>query len=661
MNTAPSRAPGHDYGHANEHRIEGYRQHGLTRRGFLRLAVGTSGLLALGDMAAGNPLVKRILQPATDPHADDPHKDHEHPVAPWIDYAGVALFTSGVGRLLKGQAIDTQHYGALGALTAVKYQASDAHGKKHLREEIISNGKAFAVIAGTIIAADGINADVASAHEALHKKEMAPAQRVAAMCMLSSMLSPLATTVGSATILKRMSNDLCTIDNAPDPKLMAICESHISNLSGFVLFGDPPFIAMVEKYGFVEGMKFQMKIGLPMLLYSTFSSMYRINLQLALHGGMQAAAAKRKALRDSLDGFVSTVPFLAQFLSRSVANAARYVTLQKEQDVAGLQIWIGETMAHVLENMAQLPFSDKFDPVEEDSTDGMVHGEAYIRRHAVKEVMQKLLERMHRGAVLASGTPLDGIDVPGDDGTTAPAVQALRDAIEAGDPEAIRAAATRLGIGGPQLEHIIDTLQDLADVPEDKPDIPGASKQETQSTIARLMPMALWKKTFDVDRIKTAVGHNLGDVINVFPFQAGCVPFLVRAFKDCKDMMEATIRATTPKALQDITLEAALFALIERFSSVADNYVACKVGLEIMPEKGHVPLIASIVGGKLTAVGNMANVAQFSLNSFSLSDSLGQWKTHVPDELVALAWTLLIGRIQSIGLMRAPAVASDQH
>jgi hypothetical protein len=175
------------------------------------------------------------------------------------------------------------------------------------------------------------------------------------------------------------------------------------------------------------------------------------------------------------------------------------------------------------------------------------------------------------------------------------------------------------------------------------------------------MPMALWKKTFDVDRIKTAVGHNLGDVINVFPFQAGCVPFLVRAFKDCKDMMEATIRATTPKALQDITLEAALFALIERFSSVADNYVACKVGLEIMPEKGHVPLIASIVGGKLTAVGNMANVAQFSLNSFSLSDSLGQWKTHVPDELVALAWTLLIGRMQSIGLMRAPAVASAQH
>lgn len=665
MSNTPSSTPSHDHGHSTEDRIKAYENHGTTRRGFLRYGMGALGLVALGDTAAGNPLVSTILRQAEshDEHhsGQEEHAEHsEHPVEPWIDYAGTALFASGVGRLLKGQAINTRHYGALGLLTAIKYQASNANGKKHLREETMSNARAFVVIAGSIVAADGINAKVEEAYKKLQGKEMTQAQRVAAMCTLSSMVSPLATTVTGSTIFKHMSNDLCTVDGVPDPKLMALCESHISNLSGFVFFGDPPFIAMVEKYGFVEGIKFQMKIGLPMLIYSTFTTMYRINLQLAQRSGMPAAEAKAKALHDSHEGFVSTVPFLAQFLMRSVANAARYFTLQKDQDIAGLQFWIGETMEHIAGNIAQLPFSDKFDPVEEDSTNGMVHGEEYIRRRTVKDAMRLLLDRMRSGADLSAGTLMEGIDVPGDD-SVAINVQALHAAIEAGDPEAIRAEARTLGIDGSQLEHIINTLQDLAGVPEDRPEAPGATKQQTQATIARLMPMAMWNRTFEVDRIKAAAGHNLGDVINVFPFQAGCVPFLVRAFKDCKDMMEVAIRKTTPMAMQEITLEAAMFALIERFSSVADNYVACKVGLEIMPEKGQVPLIASIIGGKLTAVGNMANVAQFSLGTFSLGDSLRQWRTHVPDELVGMAWTLLIGRMQSVGLMQAPPVAAAGH
>jgi len=73
---------------------------------------------------------------------------------------------------------------------------------------------------------------------------------------------------------------------------------------------------------------------------------------------------------------------------------------------------------------------------------------------------------------------------------------------------------------------------------------------------------------------------------------------LVTAFQDVKKSLEATIKSQpqmSPQA-QETTIEAVLFLLIMAFSSIADNYVACKIGLDLFPDKPQIPLIASVIG-----------------------------------------------------------------
>lgn len=561
-----------------------------------------------------------------------------------VDYVGCALFAWGIKDLLPGGHghIHAAHYGALLALTAIKYQLSDEHGKHHLEDETISNAKAFGIISGTIVAAEGLNMDAARAYEfAMNGKKPEKKDQVALVTMLSSVLSPGVTTVGSASVMRKMSEDLCTVNPAEtdpekkfDPKMMAVCVSHISNLSGFLLFGDPPFIAICEKYGFAEGVKWQFKTMLPLALYSLARSTYRLNLLLAKREGLAGREARTRARADTISGIKNNIPVLCKIIGKSLKNVASYFSaadIKFNQDPGGIEVKIGEILTEKLTNLGRLPFDPKFDESSHEDAEGMIR-EDHDAIRGGNELVTGLME------ALAAASTGDPADKTGDDRTAK--VRDLRSAIDAKDYDAVKGLAGELGL--PQAEIFVATLRDFHDnsMVDHSADSPRSYSLKEQ-----LNPLAIYGRAASVHRIKEAIGHNLGDVVNVFPFQAGCVPFLTTAFKDAADGLSG---------LGEGMKEAVLFFLIMGFSSIADNYVACKIGLELFPNKPHLPLIAAIQGGSLTAIGNMANVAQFNLDQFPLGASVSQLGLHGDAIVAAAVWSKALDILNGWGFMKPP-------
>lgn len=505
--------------------------------------------------------------------------DAEHPNLPpkeraakLIDYLGTALFAWGVASLMPGGKgyIQAVQYGALIALTTAKYSLSNPEERHHLKDETISNAKAFGVISGTIAVAEGINADIEKAFEDSYDKLPNKHDQAALISLMASALSPLATTVGSAGVIKKMSNRLAD----GNQKMIATLTSHVSNLSGFLLFGDPPFIAICEKYGFAEGIKWQMKTMWPMALYSLISSTEKLNLEILQQEGVPLKEAKVRAKKEAMKGIAKNLTVLTKILAQSVANVAKYFT-DKPQNTQGLEIQIGEVLNEKLVNLATLPFSPKFDAPHEAHEPGI---------EAIAETI-------------------------GPERTTK-------------DPP-------------PHEETPFTLIQDAMSAEDATP-----SKVSSNLTAKKI-----YKNTTDLNRIKAAVGHNLGDVVNVFPFQAGCVPFLTPVFEDIVkslDGMEETLREMT------------IFCMLMIFSMFADNYVACKIGLTLMPDKPHIPLIASIQGGSMTAIGNMANVTQFSLDDYSLADSIKNIWGHVDTALVGMAYSKALTILSNSGIVNIP-------
>ncbi len=522
-----------------------------------------------------------------------------------IDYLGTALFAWGVRDLLPRHKmvpgghghIHQWHYGVLAALSALKYQYSNEEQRHHLRDETISNAKAFGIISGTIVAAEGLNLDIEKAYEIETGKKPDKKDQVALMTLLASALSPLATTVGSAGIISKMSNKFCD----GDKKLMALCVSHISNLSGFLLFGDPPFIAVCEKYGFKQGIEWQMKTMWPLAIFSLFSSTYRINKVLALNNGLNKADAHKKALEDTKSGLIQNIPVLVKMAMVSLQNAAKYfsgadISSKFAQDPRGIEVKIGEILEKRVANLANLAVSEDFDKSHHEDHEGLIREDVPETEYIVEELAADL---------------------------------------EIADGQAAMHADFKI----PDTMFFAQMLKgyDQAVNSDSEPSAKGKS---------------VWEKLTDVHRIKESLGHNLGDVVNVFPFQAGCVPFLVPVFKDLVDKLEG---------VDENLKEVILFLLIMVFSMIADNYVACKIGLQVFPEKPQVSLIAAIQGGSMTAIGNMANVAQFSLDKFSLVDSLQNIGVHATPALVSLGYSKLVTILSDLGFVNVPTLVDSKE
>ncbi len=117
----------------------------------------------------------------------------------------------------------------------------------------------------------------------------------------------------------------------------------------------------------------------------------------------------------------------------------------------------------------------------------------------------------------------------------------------------------------------------------------------------------------DMETMKAVLGHSRAEVMNVLPFQASCVPFLVQVLKAGLGLI--------PKSLRPLYILLTSFTL-NIFSGGADNLVAAIVGLKIDPSLWPYVLMASIDGGKHSRIGNMANLAGCSMEEFPLKVSL---------------------------------------
>lgn len=604
------------------------------RRAFLKFVAGI-GMALTADTLAGNPGLKRLaghreghthdnaqLAHAVQSECPELARDHL-----WVDLLGTGLFVAGVRGLLKSEPIDTKKYSALAALLLMKYEMADAAGKVHLVDEVMSNMKALAVITGTIFIGEGLKMDLQASCEALMGKSPDRASKVALLNMFGTCVAPIATTVGNASIISQTANDLAQ----GDQDFMAVSIGHGSGRAGYLLFGDPPFLAMIDKYGAKEGLTWQFHKMLPLALYSLMSATLKMNLILAKKEKKENPW--KCATEDTLKGMLGNVGYLAKILASSLSNAVKYFSgadLSKRfpQDLRGIEVEIGRVLVTKITNISRLPWSKEFNKASPDDFAGIVTDKDDADWKGVIDRFLATIdfENMPKGEGPA-GEQVGRVEI-------ATQLRAgMEKALLERDFEEVRKILAQIE-GGDNVDSRVDMLMGL--LPDEyKKDKPQRNKRGAIASVLSGIVKA-GHNTTDIHRLQVALGHNATDVLNVFPFQANCVPFLLPVFRKVVDKLEAMGLSQTAK-------EVFIFFLIAGFSMVADNYVAVKMGLELLPNKPQIPLIAGIEGGELTSIGNMANIAQFSGNEYPLEVSLRKMHWAIDNVAVGLGWALFLG------------------
>lgn len=562
-----------------------------------------------------------------------------------IDYLGTGLFVQGVLQLIfvkENNHINSYQYAILAILNGLKYQLSSHEEREHLIKEHQGAIKTGLLIGGAMTIGEGVdvnNQNIMSAWEAKTGKPMLTRDKVALMTTLSLGVSSIGTTLVNSSVVRSMANDLADTGERDangkpvlDANIMAICTGHNTNLSGIALFGNPPFMAVCEKYGFAEGIKWKLKTMLPLAIYSWFSHTFKLNLAIAKREGLTGAQAFKKAKEDTLIGLLhrENIQFMASTIVKSLGNAAKYFAgvsgKQFEQDSSAIEIRIGEIIFKKITQLGvKLPFSEHLEHEGEHGDEGIVHPHDLSIEGAdtiVKEYFKTI-------------TPTD---------TATPSTDNLIDQlIEHRDYQGLNDLAKKANM--PELEALVKILADFHD---DK-QINKSTEQTVKSTNWRsaLNPVNIADRATDMNRIKAAAGHNLADVINVFPFQAGCIPFLVPVFKEA-------LATAEKNGLKGISKEITIFFMLQIFSMFADNYVACKIGLELLPDSPQIALLGSELGGPFTPIANMSNLGQFSMNDFPMATALAKAYWHVDSTVVALAWSQALGIMGKMPFFKAP-------
>lgn len=539
------------------------------------------------------------------------------------DLLGAGLLFHGIGHLAQGNSITKWHYGALGALLAAKYHESGTAERAHLKSEIKSNFKALGVIAGTIAIGEGLRMDLTKVCEQLMSEAPDDSTKVALLNMFSTFVAPVITTVGNATIVSKTANELA----AGDKSFMAVSVGHSSGRAGYTLFGDPPFIAMIEKYGFKEAVTWQLKYMLPLALYSLFSATLKMNYNLAKRSGTQNPLAV--ALKQTHEGITKNLGYLTKILTTSLVNAVKYfsgadISKKFGQDSRGIEIQVGSAIASKLVNLTHLPWDKQLDEASSEDFAGRI-------------VDSDDKQWEDRVALLVSEIDVEvrnSSDQATDENQRMPEAKfsdELTRCLLARDFKEAKQLLVRHGIEEAEAEEHVQNF---------KVSLPLAySESKEQVSFVRSLIDTILKiphRTTDIHRVKKALGHNIGDVLNVFPFQANSVPFLLPLLKSFVAKMETS-------GLSELQREIAIFLIVMTFSMVADNYVAVKMGLDLLPTKPQIPLVAGIEGGELTSIGNMANMAQFSSDQFSLKDSLKKVYMAIDNVGIGMVYALKLG------------------
>lgn len=592
-----------------------------SRRAFLKvLAAAAVTGTASGMVPSSHPKPHDQHAPAARAQADIARLAPELAEFDPIDVVGLGLFIHGVGTLARGNTINKGHYAAMSALLMAKYHKATPAQQAHLVGEIKSNFKALGVITGTIAIGDGLRMDLAKSCEALLGRQPDDASQVALLNMFSTFVAPVITTVGNASVIAGTANRLA----AGDKDFMSISIGHSSGRAGYLLFGDPPFLALIDKYGFREAVTWQLTRMLPLALYSLVSSTIKMNVILARRAGSPNPFAT--ALAQTKSGLIENIPYLAKIIGSSLANAGKYFSgadlgSKTEQSLVGLEIEIGRAVSAKLENFFRLPWDPNLDQASPDDFEGRV---ADADDLGWKDTVGKLVSELNV-EVKHVGKP---------EGPAPDFLDSLTESLLARDFVAAKAILVAQGVGEAEAADHIENLKGFLPLVYTESAQAGPKVSMLRSFIDTILKPAA--RVTDMHRVKKAFGHNVGDVLNVFPFQANCVPFLLPLLQKLVHKMEAAGLSTTQK-------EIAIFLIVMAFSMVADNYVAVKMGLDLLPNKPQIPLIAGIEGGELTSIGNMANMAQFNSDAFSLKDSLARMHLAIDNVGVGMLYALALG------------------
>lgn len=589
------------------------------RRAFLKLlAAGTVAATVNGMLPASKEEHSSYQQRVARAEADVARLAPELASYDTLDVLGASVFLGGVRTLSKGDPINKLHYGALGALIAAKYQRSTPTEKHHLTAEIESNFKALGVIAGTIAIGDGLKMDLTQACESLMEKSPDASTEVALLNMFSTFVAPVVTTVGNASIISQTANKLA----GGDKDFRALSVGHSSGRAGYLLFGDPPFLAMIDRYGFKEAITWQFTHMLPLALYSLVSTTMKMNYNLAKRAG--STDPWKEALAQTVRGIKNNIPYLVKIITASLGNAVKYFTGGK-QDLTGVEMDIGNVIAAKLKNLFRLPWDKGLDESSIEDFQGIIDiDDQELRSTAIKIASTLNIDLEHQ----AYRVNQNEVDDPNN---------RIANALIARDFDTFRQILLEHGMDAAKVEEHVANCQ--SQLPQAYRKTNDVKQQQSLAQKVRNLIEPILKvpaRSTDMHRVKKALGHNIGDILNVFPFQANCVPFLLPLLKTFVHKMEAL-------GLSELQREIAIFLIVMVFSMFADNYVAVKMGLDLTPNKPQIPLIAGIEGGQLTAIGNMANMAQFSSDAYSLKDSLERMHLAIDNVGIGMVYALALG------------------
>ncbi len=458
-----------------------------------------------------------------------------------IDYLGSANFVAGMASLLKNNHIHWLHYTAAIASFFAKYLISDEAGKHHLKMQFGEICDAMRIILGTTIIGEGIKLNLDAAIQNTYQRNATKEEKIFAATTIPMGTGLFTKTVGSAAIFRQPISDLVNsiindgenqgMNEKIKREVYANMIAHIANNTGFLLIGDPPFIAMLQKYG-IEGFKFQNYTMEPLMLYSAARTALKMSKFTNEHH--RASLENAVALLTSKDNW----RFFYDIVKESANNAYKCLTLGTQSESGIIMHPLGE-MEQKLRNTYKL-LRGEYGPHN-------IHG----------------LEAAREEINILKASAMDSLD-------------------------------------GLKSRHYKSPAEALAEA------FKHLQKSEWHISLMR--------------KLERAYGPNLTDILTVFTFQGLSLPFIVTVFNDWLDSMK-----NSSERIKD----ACVYSSILSFSAFADNYIACKIGLEVYPHKPEIPFIASIIGGSTLPCGNMSNLNLVSLKEHSLWDGVLSLPQHL--------------------------------
>ncbi|MEK7572124.1 MAG: hypothetical protein AAB553_07685 [Patescibacteria group bacterium] len=614
----------------------------------------------------------------------------------WIDYAGTANFAVAlkqlfpgpetnehpdnpiryqIGRMLGGRGhIGATEYATLGTLLALKYFTGDKATRSALVHALEAGITTLGAIAASATAAEGIKFDVDTA---LERSKRTPefSDKVALTTMVGSVMSPnpITLTVGTGAALTEEATQIAQavwelhhgkkaekdtdLDNATVQALI----HHLTNGSGLVS-GDPPQYAIWKHYGVKEGTLYMAKTLTPLLFVSLFSANYKINKRIIeADSTKNAVQVRAEAVKESVEALTRNAPVLTNILLKTFIGYAKAsgipivtllekaglvadpVALQeklKTRDPAAIEFHVIEAFKTRIGNAAKIVGTNgefKF-PLHDDSayhgltTDVMVglERDEQIIEHSLEDVL--LPDH-------ASDTDREALHTK------------IAGYLDHENYEGLRQVLPE------QAGIFINLLETFAHEKADE--YISGSRSDLSKVLERVLP-GLFGRIYhqtNLHRAHNGLGGGITDVLDVFPFQAGSIPFLVPVF-------DTHIFPAAEKALaseDDPSMNAQMrrdfsnYAVVETSSFVMDNYVAADIGLSRRPDRPELIVTAAVNGGRFWGPANMADILLVDLKKYGLVAAAKQAHRGVLQDLVGFGWAEAVhfGAVRP-GLIKVP-------